>query len=123
MFRNLSFGEGSGPIFLSRVTCTSSDLELLDCDSDPIGIHTCSHSEDVGIQCIGMLKACGFVLITSVSLLISDYDECVDDNGGCEQLCINLIPGHMCDCYGGYNLGDDGQSCNGTSCIMLSSAS
>ena len=56
VFRNLQFGEGAGPIFLSRVTCTSSDLRLLECDSDPIGIHTCSHSEDVGIQCIGTLN-------------------------------------------------------------------
>ena len=53
MFRDLSYGEGVGPIFLDRVTCSSNNLTLLECDSSPVGIHTCSHSQDVGVQCIG----------------------------------------------------------------------
>ena len=54
IFRDLTFGEGLGPIFLDRVTCSSEQLTLLECDSSPIGVHTCSHSQDVGIQCIGI---------------------------------------------------------------------
>lgn len=54
MLRDLSFGEGSGPIFLDGVTCRSSDVGLLDCDRDPIVM--CSHSQDVGIQCTGTRK-------------------------------------------------------------------
>ena len=54
MLRNLTFGEGLGPIFLDRVTCSSEQLTLLECDSSPVGVHTCSHSQDVGIQCIGI---------------------------------------------------------------------
>ena len=53
MLRDLSFGEGLGPIFLDRVTCSSNSSSLLECDSNPLGVHTCSHSQDVGVQCIG----------------------------------------------------------------------
>ena len=53
MFRDLSFGDGSGPIFLDRVSCSSNSSSLLECDSNPLGVHTCSHSQDVGVQCIG----------------------------------------------------------------------
>ena len=54
MFRDLAYGEGSGPIFLDRVTCSSDNTNLLDCDSSPLGVHTCSHAQDVGVQCIGI---------------------------------------------------------------------
>ena len=53
VFRDLSFGEGVGPIFLDRVSCSSNSPSLLECASNPLGIHTCSHSQDVGVQCIG----------------------------------------------------------------------
>ena len=52
VFRGLTFGEGLGPIFLDRVSCSSNSPSLLECDSNPLGVHTCSHSQDVGIQCI-----------------------------------------------------------------------
>ena len=53
MLRDLSFGEGLGPIFLDRVSCSSNSPSLLECDGNPLGVHTCSHSQDVGVQCIG----------------------------------------------------------------------
>ena len=53
VLRDLSFGEGVGPIFLDRVSCSSDSPTLLECDSNPLGVHTCSHSQDVGVQCIG----------------------------------------------------------------------
>ena len=53
MLRDLPFGEGLGPIFLDRVSCASNSPNLLECDSNPLGVHTCSHSQDVGVQCIG----------------------------------------------------------------------
>ena len=46
-------------------------------------------------------------------LLFSDYNECVVSNGGCEQLCFNLIPGHQCGCHDGFELHENGQTCNG----------
>uniref|UniRef100_A0A5S6QUS0 Fibropellin-1 n=1 Tax=Trichuris muris TaxID=70415 RepID=A0A5S6QUS0_TRIMR len=34
----------------------------------------------------------------------SDVNECEEDNGGCEHLCINLPGGHECACKPGYEL-------------------
>ena len=42
-----------GPIFLDDLFCDSSDTDLLEC-SRTVGVVTCSHSEDVWIQCTGM---------------------------------------------------------------------
>ena len=51
------------------------------------------------------------------TILMSDSNECVNNNGGCEQFCYNLIPGYHCDCQDGYALADDGHTCNG--CFTL----
>lgn len=45
--------------------------------------------------------------------LYSDYNECLVENGGCDQNCTNKIPGFYCSCFEGYTLAEDGQSCNG----------
>lgn len=44
---------GSGPIFLSNLICQGSEKNLLECSSQPIGLHTCDHTQDVGIECEG----------------------------------------------------------------------
>ncbi len=42
-----------------------------------------------------------------------DEDQCSHDNGGCQQICINLIPGYNCSCDPGYTLNEDGRTCDG----------
>ena len=50
-----SFGVGSGPIFLDEVDCSETDSTLLQCRTfSPLGIHSCSHSQDVAIICEGI---------------------------------------------------------------------
>ena len=51
-------GENS-PIFLEQLDCTSSDTDLLQCNSysDANGIHTCTHSQDVSVRCTGIYQA------------------------------------------------------------------
>ena len=51
------FGQGSGPIYLDQVGCTGSEAMLGDCNSNPIGVHDCSHIEDAGVGCQGL--CCG----------------------------------------------------------------
>ena len=70
MLRNLSFGEGLGPIFLDRVSCASNSPNLLECDSNPLGVHTCSHSQDVGVQCIGEEIPSFSRLLLNVNILL-----------------------------------------------------
>ena len=52
-FRDAFYGEGTGPIFLERYDCDEDDTRFLDCAERPIGDHTCDHSNDAGVKCIG----------------------------------------------------------------------
>ena len=47
------FFQGSGPIFLDRVSCEGGEERVLDCQQAPIGLHTCTHQQDTGVKCIG----------------------------------------------------------------------
>ena len=45
------FGQGTGAILLDQVACTGTETRLVNCCSNPLGIHDCSHSEDAGVTC------------------------------------------------------------------------
>ena len=45
------FGRGTGAILLDQVACTGNETRLVDCHSNPIGVHDCSHYEDAGVTC------------------------------------------------------------------------
>ena len=46
-----SYGRGSGQIWLDGVSCSGKEDSLRNCLHHGIGVHSCSHSEDVGIVC------------------------------------------------------------------------
>ena len=45
--------------------------------------------------------------------MVSDINECVEMNGGCQQLCFNTDGSRLCSCKNGYILNSDGYSCDG----------
>ena len=64
--------------------------------------------DDDGHGCTGMI-----VLITlNVYITTIDIDECITNNGGCEQMCTNTIGSFNCSCTDGYNL-KSGKVCAG----------
>ena len=52
--RGAYFGSGSGDILLDNVVCQGTESSLLECNTNPIGLHNCDHSEDAGVRCEGM---------------------------------------------------------------------
>ena len=63
---NAFFGRGSGGIFLDNVGCRGTESLLLNCTNRGIGIHSCQHSDDAGVICLGKL-------IQSILYLLSIY--------------------------------------------------
>ena len=64
-----SFGGAAvGPIILDDVRCTGFEGRLFDCPNNGPLIHTCTHSEDVGVVCLQ-----GITIVTyRDTFLISD---------------------------------------------------
>ena len=54
-----------------------------------------------------------------IIFLITDNNECDTDNGGCSQICTDIIGSYKCSCNTGYNLGDDNHGCTGLSYTIL----
>ena len=46
-----SFDEGTGRIWLDSVQCTGSERKLINCVTSSSVPYTCSHTQDVGVQC------------------------------------------------------------------------
>ena len=61
-FTGSHFGHGTGPIFLDRLGCSGTESFLLHCNRYAgLGLHSCDHSQDAGVQCIGE-KITSFIL-------------------------------------------------------------
>ena len=54
-FPNAAFGQGTGPIYLTNVTCGTTEIRLIDCpySSDVSGL---THANDAGARCSGVRK-------------------------------------------------------------------
>ena len=54
-FSNAAFGQGTGPIYLTNVTCGATEIRLIDCpySSDVSGL---THANDAGASCSAVRK-------------------------------------------------------------------
>ena len=56
------FGHGTGPIFLDQLGCSGTESSLLQCNRFAgLGLHSCDHSQDAGVSCIGEKIMCRLV--------------------------------------------------------------
>ena len=73
------------PIFLSGLHCTENNYDILQCDSDPLGLpHSeCLHENDVRVHCEGMcivINSC-CIIQTSYSLVHCPHDRNMSNYG------------------------------------------
>ena len=52
-----------------------------------------------------------FFFYTMLLSVYADIDECDEDNGNCEQECFNTPGSFQCRCASGFQLRDDGRTC------------
>ena len=79
------FFPGTGPIFLDQLNCNGLESSLLDCSSRlQLGLYTCDHSQDIGVQCTGMC-----MLLSRISTTVTAI-VCV-----CEYVPTILICEHV----------------------------
>ena len=66
-----SFGQGSGPILLEKVSCNGSEQILIRCGHLGINVtRSCNHSEDAAVRCSGLQGT-----LTAFSIHWSKYDQ------------------------------------------------
>ena len=50
---------------------------------------------------------------------VLDTNECLDNNGGCNHICINTKGSYQCLCHKGYFLTEDNRTCEGSPIINI----
>ena len=50
-YNSAYFGQGTGPIWLDDLSCSGSELTLLQCSHNGLGNHNCGHGEDASVRC------------------------------------------------------------------------
>ena len=52
-------------------------------------------------------------MFVTLNLNFIDTDECIENNGGCDQKCVNQLGSYNCDCDMGYEMQQDNKTCTG----------
>ena len=47
------YGQGTGPIWLSRLSCIGNESSLSDCSQFGVKTKNCTHSDDASVYCYG----------------------------------------------------------------------
>lgn len=66
---------------------------------------------DGDTDCVCDPLAPGMTSLLPFSLLLEDVDECQDNNGGCQQICVNAMGSYECQCHSGFFLSDNQHTC------------
>eukprot|EP00057_Strongylocentrotus_purpuratus_P026178 XP_011680652.1 PREDICTED: deleted in malignant brain tumors 1 protein-like [Strongylocentrotus purpuratus] len=61
-----AFGEGAGDIVFDDLECDGSEVNIGHCPRNKLGLHDCTHAEDVGVKCFGPGLEPDFTTATAV---------------------------------------------------------
>ena len=101
--------------------CNTGNGECDHICNNTIGSYKCSctngfYLDSNGVSCKGLVIIL-YNYITLQIIISIDIDECITDNGGCNQTCINNNGSYTCLCHQGYEINDDVKSCQGEKSI------
>ena len=51
VYGSAHYGQGTGPIWLSKLNCIGNESSLTDCNQFKVGTKNCTHSNDASVQC------------------------------------------------------------------------
>ncbi|XP_035694567.1 sushi, von Willebrand factor type A, EGF and pentraxin domain-containing protein 1-like [Branchiostoma floridae] len=85
------FGQGTGPIWMTEVLCTGTELSLPSCDFT--GPNECGHNEDAGVVCV---EGCGtgppsYSCITTTCNSAAPYNNGDTCSYQCARGCTGLV--------------------------------
>ncbi|XP_078610008.1 uncharacterized protein LOC144881125 isoform X2 [Branchiostoma floridae x Branchiostoma japonicum] len=87
------FGQGTGPIWMTEVLCTGTELSLPSCDFSTVGPNECGHNEDAGVVCV---EGCGtgppsYPCITTTCNSTAHYNNGDTCSYQCARGCTGLV--------------------------------
>ena len=86
------YGQGTGPIIMDNVVCNGQELRLLDCASNALAAHDCTHFQDAGVVCMPMIsRKCISTTCTAYIFHSMDASSCVAVHQGLKFLNVNLL--------------------------------
>ena len=68
-----------------------------------------------------LVRSCSNNLMKNCTIWVpfADVDECLTNNGGCEQVCTNTDGSFSCSCDSGYSLDSNLLNCSGETLLVL----
>ena len=59
-YGSATYGQGKGPIVLSKLSCIGNETSLTDCGKFSVGTKNCTHSNDAAVYCSDNRRKCRF---------------------------------------------------------------
>ena len=63
VYGSAQYGQGTGPIWLSRLACFGNESSLIECSQLSVGTKNCTHSSDASVYCSDVRRKLDFTIM------------------------------------------------------------